>query len=74
MKIIERIRGVLAEGPSTADEIAVELGMDEREVGNRLNDLKRRGAITAKPFYGSDREDRMTNRGRPPNLYSLVHY
>lgn len=74
MTIIERILGVLREGPSTAGEIALELGMDEREIGNRLGELKRRGAIVARPFYGVDMTERPGHRWRPPNLYALVSY
>ena len=71
MTIIERILEVLREGPSTADEVALELGMNEREVGNRLGEMKRHGLVTGRPFYGDATTDR---RGRPPNLYALVHY
>ena len=66
----KQIIDVLAEGPSTAEEVAIELGLPMPIVSAMLTDLKRRRKITASRYYKPE-----AVQGRNAvNLYALVHY
>jgi predicted transcriptional regulator len=51
-KICDRIKTIVEDGPSTVDEIAVELEIDQRHVNANVRDLWRPGLLARRPFYG----------------------
>lgn len=54
--ICSQIKTICSEGPSTVDEIASELEMDQRHVNANVRDLWRRGMLHRRPFYGVDQQ------------------
>lgn len=57
------IRGVLAEGPATTIEVALELDMPRNSVAAQLSVMARRGSVVKKTMRGLD--------GYRRNLWSL---
>lgn len=68
--MITGLMRVLAEGPATSSEIALELGGNVRNVSARLHQLYVAGRLTRREFHlGADRRTRETVW-----LYSLPEY
>lgn len=70
MSRAQRILEVLAEGPTTAEEMAIELQEDATLVSSTLIDLRWRGKITATKF----RLPVSRHGGSTVNLYALRSY
>jgi DNA-binding CsgD family transcriptional regulator len=57
---------ILDEGPSTAAEVAVELGITVRLASANLAELRRKGTVTSRPHSGG------TAHRAVVNLYALA--
>lgn len=64
---LSRILGVLREGPATAAEIAVSLGLGTRNTVSLLHGLQDRGLVSSRQFHDAENQTHPSVR-----LYSLA--
>jgi predicted ArsR family transcriptional regulator len=55
MRRSDQIYQILNEGPSTAAEVAIELGITVRLASANLAELRRKGTVTSRPHSGGQR-------------------
>lgn len=64
MSLWPRLREVLADGPGTAGEVAVDLGLDVKRVSVNLREMWLQGKLTRERFHGAERP-----RGGPRRVW-----